>query len=68
MIIEEKESKKTKAIHKIKTTYRSVKAIQSKIYQIKPEVEAENIYIKDNLMIFDSKDLALRHKTAILEA
>jgi hypothetical protein len=53
---------------KTKTTYRSVKAIQSKIYQIKPEVEAENKYIKDNLMNFDSKDLALRHKTAILNA
>ena len=34
-------------------TKRSVKAIQSKIYQIKPEVEQEYSIIKDKLMMYD---------------
>ena len=67
LIIEEKESKKSKTISKVKTTFRSVKAIQSKIYQIKKEVEAENNYIKDNLMKFDSTELRFKHKAALLE-
>lgn len=44
-----------------------MKAIQSKIYQIKKEVESENNYIKDNLMKFDSSELRIKHKAALLE-
>lgn len=46
LIQKEKESKKSKTIKKADYTYRSVKAIQSKIYQIKPRVETELDLIK----------------------
>jgi len=39
-------SQKTKQINKYEITYRSVKAIQSKIYQIKPELEQEQTTIQ----------------------
>ena len=46
LVQNEKESKKSKTIKKAEFTYRSVKAIQSKIYQIKPRVESELDHIK----------------------
>ena len=50
LIQKEKESKKSKNIKKADFTFRSVKAIQSKIYQIKPRVEVELDHIKQNFM------------------
>ena len=55
--MEEGSSNKSKNIYKGKTTYRTVKAIQSKIYQIKSTVERENKYINDKISRFDSKSL-----------
>ena len=66
LIYQENENKKSKNITKGKTTYRSVKAIQSKIYQIKPEVETENKYTKEKLMGFDSVELQKRRREAVL--
>jgi hypothetical protein len=58
LVNRELDSRKSKAIKKCEEdsyfhTYRSVKAIQSKIYQIKPEVEQEYSVIKDKLMNYD---------------
>lgn len=50
LIQKEKESKKSKTIKKAEYTYRSVKAIQSKIYQIKPRVETELDLIKQSFI------------------
>lgn len=53
LIQREQESKKSKTIVKDKPTqytYRSVKAIQSKIYQIKQRVESELEYIKSSFV------------------
>jgi starvation-inducible outer membrane lipoprotein len=45
LIYREKDSKKSKTIKKVDFTFRSVKAIQSKIYQIKSRVESEFEFI-----------------------
>ena len=50
LIQREKEAKKSKTIKKAEFTFRSVKAIQSKIYQIKPRVEIELEFIKSSFM------------------
>jgi len=71
LIQKEKESKKSKTIKKADFTFRSVKAIQSKIYQIKPRVEIELDLIKQSFMTSGSgqrmtpkviKEEALSHK------
>jgi len=58
LVNRELDSRKSKTIKKSDEdlyyhTKRSVKAIQSKIYQIKPEVEQEYSIIKDKLMMYD---------------
>ena len=56
MIQKEKDSKKSKTIKKAEFTFRSVKAIQSKIYQIKPRVETELEFIKSSFMKLGSEN------------
>jgi hypothetical protein len=55
LIQREKDSKKSKTIKKAEFTYRSVKAIQSKIYQIKTRVETELDFIKSSFMKLGDK-------------
>lgn len=47
-------------------TYRSVKAIQSKIYQIKPRVESEIEYIKKVFNKFDPENIDRENLMAIV--
>lgn len=61
LIVEENNNNKSKNIYKGKTTYRTVKAIQSKIYQIKSTVEQENKYINEKVSCFDSARLKERY-------